>query len=50
MSTYRQRLQEALLRGSIIASRPRRSFYNICEAIAYAAFLSGWLVAIITHI
>ena len=50
MSTYRIRLQEALLRRTFIASRPRRTFYDICEAIAYVAFASGWLVAIITHL
>ena len=50
MSTYRIRLQEALLRGSIVKNRPRHSFYDICEAIAYVAFASGWLVAILTHL
>ena len=50
MSTYRIRLQEALLRRTFIASRPRHSFYDICEVIAYVAFASGWLVAILTHL
>ena len=50
MSTYRTRLQEALLRGSIIASRPRINLYAIAELVAYAAFASGWLVAIATHL
>ena len=50
MSTYRLRLQAALLRGSIVKNRPRRTFYDICEAIAYVAFASGWLVAILTHL
>ena len=25
-------------------------FYTLLEAVAYAAFLSGWLVAIVTHL
>ena len=41
-----------------VASRHRNStfyilnskFYTLLEAVAYAAFLSGWLVAIVTHL
>lgn len=66
MATYRLRLQEALLRKWKIenrkckmeASSPKatpqfsilHSTFSILEAIAYAAFLAGWLVAIITHL
>ena len=50
MSTYRIRLQEALLRRSFVARRPRINLYTIAEFVAYAAFASGWLVAIITHL
>ena len=50
MSTYRQRLQEALLRRSFVARRPRINLYALAELVAYAAFASGWLVAIVTHL
>ena len=54
MSYYRNRLQEAMLK--VVAPRARRRwlptdrFYAVCEAVAYATFLSGWLVAIVTHL
>lgn len=50
MSTYRLRLQEALLRRSFVARRPRVSFYALAELIAYAAILVGWAGAIISHL
>ena len=66
MSTYRQRLQEALLMKckiengkckiveSTSSTTPQfyilNSTFSILEAIAYAAFASGWLVAIVTHL
>lgn len=53
MSTYRQRLQEALLRVSWIANRKPRSakcFYAILETLAYVSFTAAWLVAIVTHL
>ena len=50
MSTYRQRLQEALLRGSIVKNRPRIDLYALAELIAYAAFTVGWAGAIIIHL
>ncbi len=50
MSTYRIRLQEALLRRSFVARRPRINLYALAEFVAYASFASGWLVAIVTHL
>ena len=50
MSAYRIRLQEALLRRSFVARRPRITLYALAELVAYAAFAAGWLVAIATHI
>ena len=61
MSYYRDRLQEAMLEKWKIengkcrmkASSPfsiLHSTFSILELVAYAAFLSGWLVAIITHL
>ena len=50
MAVYRQRLQEALLRRSFVARRPRINLYALAELVAYAAFASGWLVAIATHL
>ena len=54
MSTYRLRLQEALLKKCKIengkmSSIPHSTF-SILELVAYAAFASGWLVAIATHL
>ena len=50
MSYYRNKLQEALLRNSHTHNSPTHNFYAVCEAVGYAAILSGWLVAIITHL
>jgi len=66
MSYYRNRLQEALLRKckikngkckiveSTSSTTPKFSTlhftFSILTAIAYAAFASGWLVAIVTHL
>ena len=53
MNTYRQRLQEALLRAAK-ASRAERApsarFYAVCETVGCAAFLAGWAFAIISHL
>ena len=50
MAVYRQRLQEALLRRSFVARRPRIDLYALAELVAYAAFMAAWLVAIIIHL
>lgn len=50
MSTYRLRLQEALLRRASPARRPRINLYAIAELVAYASFAAAWLVAIATHL
>ena len=47
MSYYRNKLQEALLRSH---TRNYNRFYSVCETLAYAAFLSGWLGAILSHL
>lgn len=54
MSTYRQLLQEALLRKCKIengkmSSIPHSTFSTL-ELVAYASFAFGWLVAIVTHL
>ena len=49
MSTYRQRLQDALLAARSRTS-PYQRLYTICERVAYAAFLVGWAGAIISHL
>ena len=66
MATYRLRLQEALLKKCKIengkckmeASSPKatpqfstlHSTFSILELVAYAAFLAGWAIAIISHL
>ncbi len=47
MSYYRNKLQEALLRSHTCNYN---RFYAVCELVAYAAFLSGWLAAIVIHL
>ena len=49
MSYYRNKLQEALLH-SPTHNPPTRNFYDVLEFVAYAAFLSGWLGAILAHV
>ena len=49
MSTYRQRLQDALLAARSRTS-PYRRLYEICETLGYACILAGWLVAILSHV
>ena len=49
MSTYRQRLQDALLAARSRTS-PYRRLYDICETAAFAVFFAGWLVAILSHL
>ena len=66
MSTYRIRLQEALLKkwkiengkckmeASSRKATPQfsilHSTFSILELVAYASFASAWLVAIVTHL
>ena len=56
MSTYRQRLQEMMLkklkRENLSTFQPFNfsTGYAIAELIAYAAFTVGWAGAIITHL
>ena len=49
MSTYRQRLQDALLAARSRTS-PYQRLYTICERVAYAAFLAGWAATIAVHL
>ena len=62
MSYYRNRLQEAMLRKCKMENVKCKmkvtrklytlhfTFYTLLEAVAYAAFLSGWLGAIVIHL
>ena len=50
MSTYRQRLQAALLRTARPKATHYQRFYEICEAVGCVAFLAAWLAAIIAHL
>ena len=54
MSEYRDMLQNAMIarqRPRTTNHEPRATkFYALLETAAYAAFLAGWLGAIITHL
>ena len=54
MSEYRDMLQTAMIarqRPRTTNHEPRATkFYTVCETLAYAAFLAGWLGAILSHI
>lgn len=50
MSEYREKLQNALIaRRRAGGCPPYQRFYSVCGAVACAAFLSGWLLAIVSH-
>ena len=54
MSYYRNKLQEMMLKSSpnLSTSQPFNfsTFYAVCEAVAYAAFLAGYLLTIAAHL
>ena len=54
MSYYRNKLQNMMLKSSVNLSTSQpfnfSTFYAVCETVGYAAMLTGWLGAILSHL